>query len=95
MPDSLCFYLFLFILLSDLSSETVVMFVLCTRGKRKPQWGDSGGNKLHKQQQEGAGHRRGEVRGGEAIKIFNKHCSITWQQMSAERNDSEEVLPVT
>lgn len=36
------------------------MFVLCTTGKRLPQWGDSGGNRLHdKQQQEGTGQQGG------------------------------------
>lgn len=40
------------------------MFVLCTTGKRQPQWGDSGGNRLHKQQQEGTGQRQAGGGGG-------------------------------
>lgn len=62
------------------------MFVLCATGKRQPQWGDSGGNWLHKQQQEGTGQRRGTGGGegrlaaGDPIKIFHKHCFMPGQK---------------
>lgn len=73
------------------------MFVLCTTGKRQPQWGDSEGNWLHKQQQEGTGQRRGGggLATGDPIKIFHKHCFMPGQKkkhMDADDIISQEVL---
>lgn len=51
----LCVCVFASPLLSGLRSEPQVMFVLCRTDRRQPQWGESGSNWLHKQQQEEAG----------------------------------------
>lgn len=44
----------LFSLLSGCRSEPLVLFVLCTTGRRQPQWGDSGGYTGNNRKEQGS-----------------------------------------
>lgn len=90
------YLLILFLLLSGLSHWLCLCCAQEEKGSLSGETVEATSYTSNNRKEQGtAEERRGEGRGGEAIKIFNKHCSITWQQISVETNGSEEVLPAT